>query len=88
MYHSISESGGFFCVKPNDFERQMDYLCENDFNVIPLEKLVWYLENNNFPPKTIVLTFDDGYEDNFTNVFPVLKNVISGGYIFGNRYFG
>ena len=46
---------------------------ENNFNVISLDKLVWYLENNNFPPKTIVLTFDDGYEDNFTNAFPVLK---------------
>lgn len=73
MYHSITDNKDFFCVKPNDFERQIKYLRENNFNVISLDKLVWYLENNNFPPKTIVLTFDDGYEDNFTNAFPVLK---------------
>lgn len=73
MYHSITDNKDFFCVKPSDFERQIKYLRENNFNVISLDKLVWHLENNNFPPKTVALTFDDGYEDNFTSAFPILK---------------
>lgn len=75
MYHSISDNGGFFCVKPAEFEKQANYLKENNFNVISLERLVELLKNKNgdIPSKTIVLTFDDGFEDNFTNAFPLLK---------------
>src|SRR3989344_3122644 len=57
MYHSIAENGVFFTVKPSEFERQMKYLSKN----------------KKIPRKTVVLTFDDGYLDNYENAFPVLK---------------
>jgi len=73
MYHSISDNGGFFCVRTTDFERQMNYLCDNNFNVVSLDEMIKHLDGGIIPNKTVVLTFDDGFEDNFINAFPILK---------------
>lgn len=74
MYHSVGNNGEFFTVKPKDFERQMEYLYKKKFNVIRLTDMVNFLEKKIKPPRnSIVLTFDDGYEDNFTEVFKILK---------------
>jgi len=73
MYHSIGDGDLFFTVKREEFERQMQYLKEEEFNVVSLRKLEEYLENRSIPPKTVVITFDDGYKDNFLNAYPVLK---------------
>ncbi len=74
MYHSVGGSGVLFSVKPEDFEWQMEYLKTNSFNVISLAKLfeIFSLKKE-LPAKTVVLTFDDGHEDNYHKVFPVLK---------------
>lgn len=73
MYHSVDYNPVFFTVKPEEFQRQMNYLYEKKYNVVSLNQLLKYLQAKNIPPKTIVLTFDDGYEDNYFNVFPILK---------------
>ncbi|MFH1388269.1 MAG: polysaccharide deacetylase family protein [Patescibacteria group bacterium] len=74
MYHSVAHNNVFFTVKPEMFEKQMRYLKNRDYNVIKLSDLVNLLESNEeLPKKTVVLTFDDGFEDNYTNVFPILK---------------
>jgi len=74
MYHSIDNNNVFFTVKLEVFKKQMKYLKDNDYSVISLTELVRILEsNNNLPDKTIVLTFDDGFGDNYSNVFPILK---------------
>jgi len=74
MYHSVSYNKVFFTVKPENFRRQMDYLYQNKYNVISLSELINFLKNKKeIPQKTVVLTFDDGYEDNYFNVFPILK---------------
>lgn len=74
MYHSIDKNSVFFTVKPQTFQKQMRYLYEKNYNVISLSGLVDFLKTKNeIPGKTIVLTFDDGYRDNYFNVFPVLK---------------
>ena len=74
MYHSIAENGVFFTVKPSEFERQMKYLSKNNFNVMSLGYFIdAFSKNKKIPRKTVVLTFDDGYLDNYENAFPVLK---------------
>lgn len=74
MYHSIGDNREFFTVSEKEFDRQMAYLKENNFNVVTLVALVRMLENElPIPNKTIAITFDDGYEDNFLNAFPVLN---------------
>ncbi len=61
-------------VWPSRFEEQMHFLATHGYHTITLEDLALYLlEGKPLPPKPIVLTFDDGYLDNYQNAFPVLK---------------
>ena len=74
MYHSVGDSEEFFTVSEKEFTRQMKYLSEKNFNVIRAKELVEILENNlPLPKKTVVITFDDGYEDNYLTAMPILK---------------
>lgn len=74
MYHSVGDNNEFFTVPADEFERQMRYLSDNKFNVISLRQLFEILKNGRpFKRKTIVVTFDDGYEDNYLNGYPILK---------------
>ncbi|MFH1979537.1 MAG: polysaccharide deacetylase family protein [Patescibacteria group bacterium] len=77
MYHSVGENRAFFTVKLRDFERQMNYLKQHNFNIISVAELLILLKNNKQKilnkNKTIIITFDDGYADNYETAFPVLK---------------
>jgi peptidoglycan/xylan/chitin deacetylase (PgdA/CDA1 family) len=74
MYHSISENGEFFAVNPSEFSWQMEFLNNSGYKVIRLKELFdKILAREKFAPKTVVLTFDDGYEDNYLAAFPILK---------------
>ncbi len=74
MYHCVNNTSFLFNVRPKDFAWQMKYLKDNNFNVISYAELVDLLESKKeIPTKTVVLTFDDGFLDNYTTVFPVLK---------------
>ncbi|OGG59263.1 hypothetical protein A3C86_02455 [Candidatus Kaiserbacteria bacterium RIFCSPHIGHO2_02_FULL_49_16] len=73
MYHSISESDYFASVKPSEFKRQMSYLAGKKIPVISLAELVRRLKTGESMNGSAVITFDDGYRDNYTAAFPVLK---------------
>ncbi len=61
-------------VSPADFENQVRYLTENDFSILNADELVDALRYHKpLPVKSVVLTMDDGYRDNFTDAFPVLN---------------
>ena len=77
MYHRVLPGATYadrLVVSVETFDRQMRFLKNHRYNVITLEKLAeLILQKKKIPPKTISITFDDGYEDNYTNAFPVLK---------------
>jgi peptidoglycan/xylan/chitin deacetylase (PgdA/CDA1 family) len=74
MYHSIGYNKEFFNVTPEDFAWQMQYLHKNKYNVISLGQLVESMRTKQkLPQKSIIITFDDGYEDNYVKAFPILK---------------
>lgn len=74
MYHSIGENRVFFTVKPREFERQMEYLKEHSYSVISLRSVIEKFERGERDfQKCAVLTFDDGYRDNYDNAYPILK---------------
>lgn len=74
MYHSVNASGNSFSiVSPEEFQRQMAYLAGKRHSVIPLTELVRRLRAQEPLGGSIALTFDDGYHDNYTTVFPLLK---------------
>ncbi len=61
-------------VTPENFYRQMRYLKWRDYTPISLYELVKGINlKEKLSSKSIVLTFDDGYEDNYTYAFPILK---------------
>ena len=74
-YHSISsDKNDPICIPIKKFKEQMKYLKDNGYYTITLTNLYEYLMNKTpIPKKSVVLTFDDGYEDNYTAMFPVLK---------------
>ena len=54
------------------FRKQINYL-QNNFNIISTEDLLQSLDGNaELPKNSVLLTFDDGYIDQYTNVFPIL----------------
>lgn len=76
MYHRVSleDESPANTVSPKVFARQMDFLKRNGYQVITLEELVAGIKaGKKFSHKTVVITFDDGYKDNYKNAFPVLK---------------
>lgn len=61
-------------VPPDKFEAQMDYLSKNNYTPITLDTLYGiYNGQTQAPAKAVVLTFDDGYIDFYTNAFPILR---------------
>jgi peptidoglycan/xylan/chitin deacetylase (PgdA/CDA1 family) len=81
MYHHIAVAGpgadGIrrdLSVSPASFEAQLRYLVEHGYEPITLESLVMHLQIGcSLPPKPVVLTFDDGFTDHYTNAYPLLK---------------
>jgi peptidoglycan/xylan/chitin deacetylase (PgdA/CDA1 family) len=75
MYHSISyEKGNELKVPVENFRAQMEYLKESGFTTLTMNQLWDFFANNApLPEKPIVLTFDDGYKDNYTDAFPIMK---------------
>ncbi len=64
-------------VSPEAFREQLGWLKENGYETISLYDLIYAL-NIGWPPlpdKPIILTFDDGYVDNYENAFPALKEM-------------
>jgi len=74
MYHSVdSGSGNTLKVTPKNFEKQIAFLSKQKYDVISLNDLVDGIkQNRKFSSKTVVITFDDGFKDNYINAFPVL----------------
>lgn len=57
----------------NLFYEQIAYL-EKNYNIIKMEELIEAIDNDTeLPPNACLLTFDDGYIDHYTNVFPFLE---------------
>jgi len=76
MYHNIDQNWekSKISVSPQSFEKQMRFLVRNRYNIVSLDKLAGMLKSDKkIPYKTVAVTFDDGYENNYTNAFPVLK---------------
>lgn len=74
MYHSIGDNGFLFTVTTKDLEKQLGFLKRKKYNVIRLADMIERLRNKGkIPPKTVALTFDDAYRDNYLNAFPLLK---------------
>jgi len=72
-YHSIDDSGSVISTPPSVFRRQMKYLADGGHQVVSLVELIRSLKDGTrLSAKTVVLTFDDGFSNFYTEAFPVL----------------
>lgn len=56
------------------FDKQMQYLKDKGYNVIAMQNLVNFFDNGTkIPPKSVLITFDDAYEDFYTDAYPILQ---------------
>ena len=56
------------------FTKQMEFLKENNFNILPLTDLKLFIKKKKeLPNKSIFLTIDDGYKSIYENAYPILK---------------
>lgn len=63
-------------VTLDEFERHMKSLKDNGYNTITDEDINYYIYGNiPLPKNPIHITFDDGYESNYSLAFPVLKKL-------------
>lgn len=81
LYHKIDRPTPDVRIRgaytsPARFERQLSYLKRNGFNFLTASEMVdHYIGENRFPDRTFCVTFDDGWKDNYTNAFPILKRL-------------
>lgn len=77
MYHGVldnASNGNKFFISAETFENDLKYLRENSYNPIFMKDLIDYVDRGvPLPEKPIVLTFDDGYYNNYLYAFPLLK---------------
>jgi len=73
-YHSISEGDSPLKVSPKLFAEQMEWLAANT-NVTSLSELVDLKNDLTVGHRLVVLTFDDGYADFYSNAAPVLRRL-------------
>lgn len=75
MYHSIGTAKlNPYVVSTARLNLDMKYLKDNGFTTLSTDELYDFMvKNKPLPKKSVLITFDDCYEDNYTNAFPVLK---------------
>ena len=77
MYHSVrqeEEYSGKYVITPAQLEADLKYLSENGYTAVSVEELhMFVLGEGELPSKPVLLTFDDGYYNNYLYVYPLLK---------------
>ncbi|MCL1832233.1 MAG: polysaccharide deacetylase family protein [Oscillospiraceae bacterium] len=74
MYHFIVENRGDLHICPTEFERDLRFLQENGYNTVGVTDLYEFVYAGvPLPPNPVMLTFDDGYYNNYHYAFPLLQ---------------
>ena len=75
-YHHIDVrfEFGVSSISPQIFERQMRFIAEQGYTAITPDQLIQAFTSHSFlPPRSILITFDDGYENFYTCAYTILK---------------
>ncbi len=83
-YHQINDRDeNALTVHTDQFDAQMKYLAENGYHAItPKEMLEAWDSGTPLPEKPVIITFDDGYADNYRCAYPILQKYNLRGTIF------
>jgi peptidoglycan/xylan/chitin deacetylase (PgdA/CDA1 family) len=76
VYHRISSTkkADYYTVATSRMREQLEYITQKGYNTIFLSDLVDYVEKGKpLPPKPLMIHCEDGFRDNYTDLFPLLK---------------
>ncbi len=72
-YHHFGSSRDRMSVTPENFRQQLAYLRDNGYHVVPLADLREFVAGRKaLPPKSVVISIDDGYQSTYREAFPLL----------------
>lgn len=74
VYHRVANDGDVYvpATSATGFEQHMRHIREH-FHPMPLTDLLAAADRREIPARAIAVTFDDGYEEVFTNAFPIIR---------------
>lgn len=73
-YHEIDKPNDSWSIDKGRFEHHLKYLQENGYHFVSLDEYINYTHGKlQLPPKSVMITFDDGYQSFYTKVYPLLK---------------
>ena len=79
MYHSINSResrAGDYVITPGALRGDLEWLQKNGYHTVVVQDLLNYVEQGTpLPEKPVMITFDDGYYNNYLNAFPILKEM-------------
>ncbi len=76
MYHAVLKDEarhGNYVISPTEFENDLIYLEKQGYTTILISDLIAYTQGGELPEKPILLTFDDGYYNNYLYAFEIAK---------------
>ncbi|NYT86634.1 polysaccharide deacetylase family protein [Pollutimonas harenae] len=73
MYHHISPVEGMITTSPSNFEDQLLWLKRRGYRSLSSDEFAGHLNGIPVPAKSVLITFDDGYLDNWVYAYPLLK---------------
>lgn len=75
MYHEVKPNkSGKDAIQPWEFEADLKWLADNGYTTIVMADLIAYVRDGTpLPEKPIILSFDDGYYNNYVYVLPLLQ---------------
>lgn len=73
MYHHVSPVEGAINASPENFEDHLAWLARHGYCSLTTDEFAAYLQGEPVSRKSVLITFDDGYLDNWVHAFPLLK---------------
>ena len=73
MYHHVSPCVGSITTSPENFEKQIAGLARSGYRALTAAEFADFLSGKPTPKKSVLITFDDGYLDNWVYAHPILQ---------------
>ncbi|WP_066456311.1 polysaccharide deacetylase family protein [Castellaniella caeni] len=73
MYHHVRPGGGMITTTPEHFEDQLRWLARRGYTALSTAEFIRHVRHGGAPRRSVLITFDDGYLDNWVYAAPLLR---------------